>query len=123
MSVLQITIQDHIPGLQKAKNYSLTCTFLNLSVSKRRQKNTGCAGGKRLWQHAVKAYGGVKVQGHVFFASVLGGGQWRALRPDHFVPWGKSSWPLLSRGVGGPKRLSESFEEKKNLLLLSGIGL
>jgi hypothetical protein len=34
----------------------------------------------------MKAYRGVEVEIHVFFTSVLDGGEWSASRPCHFTP-------------------------------------
>jgi hypothetical protein len=36
--------------------------------------------------HAVKMYGGVEVQIHVFLTSVLDGGKWSVSRPRRFTP-------------------------------------
>jgi len=36
--------------------------------------------------HAMKTYGGVDVQLHTFLTSPLGGREWSASRPGHFIP-------------------------------------
>jgi hypothetical protein len=36
--------------------------------------------------YAMKTYGGVDVQSHVFLTSILGLGKWPASRPSRFTP-------------------------------------
>jgi hypothetical protein len=70
--------------------------------------------------HAIKKYGGMEVQLHVFLTSVLNGIKWSALRPGRFTDEVRGSgthWGGLSVG---PKPVW-LCEEEKNLLPMQGI--
>ena len=72
--------------------------------------------------HAVRACKGGRgiVQCHSLINLALDGGEWSALCPSHFYPWGKSHHYLLYRKLGRSKRQSGYFGEEKNLLSLLG---
>jgi hypothetical protein len=55
----------------------------SLKKSKGKGKVYPCA--YLIKHYAMKAYGGVDVQGNVFLTSVLAGGKWSASRPGRFT--------------------------------------
>jgi hypothetical protein len=49
-------------------------------------KRQSCPCAYLIKHYAVKAYGGMDVQIHIFLISVLLGGEWSASRPGRFTP-------------------------------------
>jgi hypothetical protein len=45
-------------------------------------------------QYAMKAYGGVDAQIHIFLTSALVGGEWSASRPGRFTPRKEPQVPI-----------------------------
>jgi hypothetical protein len=72
--------------------------------------------------HAVRACKGSRgiVQCHLLITLALDGGEWSALCPSHFYPWGKSHHYLFDRKLGRSERQSGHFGDKKNPLSLLG---
>lgn len=66
--------------------------------------------------HTVKAYGGIEVKLHSFFASALDGGA-----PFAHPPWEKNHPYSLNKRLGRPQALSVRFGKEKSLLLLPRI--
>jgi hypothetical protein len=62
--------------------------------------------------YAMKTYGGVGIQIHVFLTSALIQGEWSASRPGPHYPQGKNP---LDRKLGGPQSLSGRYQAVKIL--------
>jgi hypothetical protein len=65
--------------------------------------------------YAMKAYGGMDVQIHIFLTSALAGGEWSASRPGRFTPRGKAPGTHWIRGWVGPRAGLDDLEKRKYL--------
>jgi hypothetical protein len=64
--------------------------------------------------HAMKTYGGMEIQMHVFLTSTLDGGEWLDSRPGRFTPEETAPDIHLIEGWVGPRTdLNRGGEEKK----------
>jgi hypothetical protein len=61
--------------------------------------------------HAMKAYGGVNVQIHIFLTSALAGGEWSASRPGRFTPGQKAPGTHWIRGWVDPRASLDDVEK------------
>jgi hypothetical protein len=63
--------------------------------------------------HAMKIYGGVEIQVHASIILSLNGGQWTALFPGHFAPWGRALGAHWIGGWIGFKSYLDAVEKRK----------
>jgi hypothetical protein len=70
----------------------------------------------------MKAYGGVDVQIHIFFASALAGGEWSASRPGLFNPVERASGGHWIESLVDPWASLDDVEKRK-ILTLPGLEL
>jgi hypothetical protein len=65
--------------------------------------------------YAMKAYGGVDVQTHIFLTSALAGGKWSASCPFRFTTGESGPGTHWKRGSVGPRSGLDDVEEEKIL--------
>jgi hypothetical protein len=64
-------------------------------------------------QYAMKAYGGVDVQFHIFLTLALVGGEWSASRPGRFTPRERAPGTHWKAGWVGPRTSLDDMGKKK----------
>jgi hypothetical protein len=78
---------------------------------------TPCGKGKKdkvvSRHYAMKTYGEVDVQIHVFLTLTLVGGEWSASRPCHLTPGERALGNKLDRRLGGPQSWPGWYGEAK----------
>jgi hypothetical protein len=61
----------------------------------------------------MKTYGGGEVYLHAFLTSALGGGEWSASRPGHFIPVKRAPDTLWMGGWEGPRVGMDAVPKRK----------
>jgi hypothetical protein len=65
--------------------------------------------------YAIKSYGGVDVQIHIFLTSALVGGEWSASRPYRFTPKERAPSTHWIGGWVDPRASLDDMEKRKFL--------
>jgi hypothetical protein len=68
--------------------------------------------------YAMKPYGGVDIQIHIFLTSALVGGEWPASRPGRFTPGKRDPGTHLIGDCVDPRAGLDDVKERKFLILL-----